>query len=144
MGELILHESFEGSPLRDSLCFKLASTAAESPAGGPMEICLLPLDLYNDAARLIKNMQAAYLIPGLTTEANDCLESLLGIVSTKVPNDFTASAQWLQSKENEPCTQLSLSCISCSKYLHRPLYVRFESSPRSTIEGDPVLFSQKA
>ncbi len=93
LGELILHESIEGSPLRDSLCFKLASTAAESPAGGPMDICLLPLDLYNDAARLVKNMQAAYLIPGLTNEANDCLESLLGIVSVKVLTNFTTSTQ---------------------------------------------------
>lgn len=49
-----------------------------------MDIALIPLDLFNDASRLVKGMQAGYLVPALTGQANDCLDSTLGMIAMKV------------------------------------------------------------
>lgn len=52
-----------------------------------MEISVLPLDLFNDAARLLKGMSAAYCIPPLTGQANHCFDSILGMVAMRVNLD---------------------------------------------------------
>ena len=87
----MLHESLELGIASDNLCLKLASTALDSLVGGPMESALLPLTLFNDAARLAKSMQASYLVPALTSQANQTLDTILGMIALKVATVFVTA-----------------------------------------------------
>ena len=49
-----------------------------------MEASLVPLDVFNDAERLARSMQASHLIPRITEQATECMDELLTLLASKV------------------------------------------------------------
>lgn len=98
LGDLLLQEfaaeKTEEDPL---LCLSLGNAVLESPCGGPMEVSLLPLELFNDAARFLRGIQASHCLPRLTEQANQCLDELLALLAQKVGTDCAAKKASIKS-----------------------------------------------
>jgi len=84
LGDLIVHECLAAIPASDTLAIQLGTGVLASQLGGPMEACLLPLDLYNDASGTLDALQTPHLLPQLTGQANDSLDILLGLLTKEV------------------------------------------------------------
>ena len=85
-----------------------------------MGSALLPLELFNDAARLAGGMAASHLIPRLTEEANECMDGLIRQLATKVRAQFfyvPATRIWKQVNQRSGITQACRSCLVCMHQL---------------------------
>jgi len=84
LGGLVVHECLAAVPAPDTLAVQLGAGFLTSQLGGPMEACLLPLELFNDCAGALEGVHASHLLPQLTGQANDSLDILLGMLAKEV------------------------------------------------------------
>ena len=70
--------------LESLLPWQLAREGLEHPAGGPCELCLGPLRLFRDAARLAESMGAGNAVADAASDARTCLEALMKLLARQV------------------------------------------------------------
>ncbi|KAK9863220.1 hypothetical protein WJX84_011390 [Apatococcus fuscideae] len=78
--------------LESLLPWQLAREGLEHPAGGPCELCLGPLRLFRDAARLAESMGAGNAVADAASDARTCLEALMKLLARQVFDSHMALA----------------------------------------------------
>lgn len=134
----MMEELVNGAIHCEAVAVRLGTAALDSQYGGAMETSLVPLDIYNDAATLLKDIQCSQLLPRLTEKANAALETMLGLLSKQVAQHSIMTASLSCSCYLTPSTCSRNTCRFDQRRIHHHGQYDMRSSTGTAIDSAAV------